>query len=88
MGLDLIRTDTIQQNFIMFGELLKGKINKRFRHIIWLATTWCIWRSSNILVVDQIIYMSWFWYSGRVRSNVDFPFSTWCNNPLACFLCT
>jgi hypothetical protein len=34
MGLDLIRTDTIQQNFIMFGELLKGKINKRFRHII------------------------------------------------------
>jgi hypothetical protein len=34
--------------------------------------------------VNQIIYMSWFWFSGRLRSNVDITFDYWCTNPLDC----
>jgi hypothetical protein len=84
-------TVRVQQHFLKFGDLVKGKINKRFRHLVWLATMWCLWRSRNNIIfrgdhvnisslVDQIKYMSWFWFSDRVKNNVDVVFSDWCNN--------
>jgi hypothetical protein len=87
--------ETVQQHFLVFGDLLKSVVHKQYRHVIWLATTWCIWRWRNHIVfrgervnistlVDQIIYMSWFWFTGRLRSNVDISFDTWCNNPIHC----
>jgi hypothetical protein len=95
LGLSFFMTVRVQQHFLKFGDLVKGKINKRFRHLVWLATMWCLWRSRNNIIfrgdhvnisslVDQIKYMSWFWFSGRVRNNVDVVFSDWCNNPLGC----
>jgi hypothetical protein len=95
MGLNLINSNSIQEHFLLFGDLIKSKANKKHRHIIWLATTWCIWRLRNNLVfredratifslVNQIIYMSWFWFSGHLRSNVDIFFDYWCTNPLDC----
>jgi hypothetical protein len=95
MGLTPIMNASVQQHFIVFGDLLKSVVHKRYRHVIWLATTWCIWRRRNHIVfrgervnistlVDQIIYMSWFWFTGRLRSNVDISFDTWCNNPIHC----
>ncbi|KAK2424703.1 hypothetical protein QL285_035035 [Trifolium repens] len=95
MGVSPIMNATVQQHFLLFGDFIKSKVNKRFRHVIWLATTWCIWRWRNQIIfqgdranvstiVDQIIYMSWFWFTGRLRSNVDICFDTWCNNPLHC----
>jgi hypothetical protein len=67
MGLNLINSNSIQEHFLLFGDLIKSKANKKHRHIIWLATTWCIWRLRNNLVfredratifsvVNQIIY--------------------------------
>ncbi|PNX82710.1 hypothetical protein L195_g038743 [Trifolium pratense] len=32
----------VSQHFTLFGDIAKGKNSKWFRHIIWLATTWCI----------------------------------------------
>ncbi|KAK2352803.1 hypothetical protein QL285_090514 [Trifolium repens] len=69
MGLTPIMNVSVQQHFILFGDLLKSNIHKRYRHVIWLATTWCIWRWRNQIIfrgervnistlVDQIIYMS------------------------------
>jgi hypothetical protein len=95
LGLNLIISTSVQHHFLLFGDLVKSKVNKRHRHIIWLATMWCIWRRRNNIVfredratifstVNQIIYMSWFWFSGRLRSNVDITFDYWCTNPLDC----
>jgi ribosomal protein L30/L7E len=95
LGLNSISSTSVQHHFLLFGDLIKSKVNKKHRHIIWLATTWCIWRRRNNLVfrddratifstVNQIIYMSWFWFSGRLRCNVDITFDYWCTNPLDC----
>jgi hypothetical protein len=82
----------MHQHFIEFGE---GKIDKRYQHIIWLATTWCLWHMRNNILfrgdcvnisslVNQIVYTAWFWFIGRLRNNVDLAFSAWYNNPLFC----
>jgi hypothetical protein len=34
---------------------------------------------------NQILYIAWLWFIDNLRSNVDFSFFDWCNNPLACF---
>jgi hypothetical protein len=81
----------LKYHFTLFGELFKGSKFKRYRHIIWLATTWSIWRTRNNIIfrgdsvnvstlLDQIIYIAWFWYIGRGGFNTSSTFSDWCNN--------
>jgi hypothetical protein len=98
MGLNFNNSNSVQQHFLIFGDLIKSratKVNIKHCHIIWLATMWCLWRARNNTVfredwvtinslVDQIIYMSWFWFSSPLRSNVDISFDSWCINPLDC----
>jgi hypothetical protein len=82
---------TVPQHFSWFGEIAKGNNSKRFRHIIWLAITWSIWRTRNNILfigecvnfsslVNQIIYICWLWFIGRLRSNTNLSFFYWCNN--------
>jgi hypothetical protein len=96
MGLKDIPFLNICNHFTLFGESLKETNNKRSRHIIWLATTWCLWRKrNNILfrgefvnvssVVEQILHIAWFWLIGREMSNANVLFSDWCKNHLDCF---
>jgi hypothetical protein len=96
MGYNDIPFVDIQSHFSDFGNLLKGSINKKYHHIIWLATTWCIWRKRNNIIfreesihasslVEQIVYIAWFWFIGRGGHNVNVTYSEWCNCPLACF---
>jgi hypothetical protein len=98
LGTNYIPFVDIQNHFTLFGELFKGSKFKRYRQIIWLATTWSIWRKRNNIIfrgdfinvstlLDQIIYISWYWYIGRGGFNSSSTFSDWCNNPLDCFLC-
>jgi hypothetical protein len=95
LGLEFINSTSVQHHFLLFGDLIKSKVIKKHRHIIWLATTWCLWRRRNNIIfrddrptifslVHQIIYISWFWFSSRLRSNVDISFDYWCINPLDC----
>jgi hypothetical protein len=95
MGVNPIGYNSILQHFVMFGQVFKGKKIKRLRHIIWLATTWSIWRArDNILfrgaivnitsLVNQIFYFTWLWIIGRHKINDVFSFQDWCINPLAC----
>jgi hypothetical protein len=99
MGSKFIPFVDIHNHFTLFGDLLKGSNNKKFRHIIWLATTWSIWRKRNNILfrgefvnvsslVDQIIYITWFlfWLIGREGVNVNVAFSNWCVNPLTCMM--
>jgi hypothetical protein len=85
----------IHDHFSHFGKLIKGGNGKKFRHIIWLATTWSLWKKRNNIIfrgeevnipslVDHIIYFAWFWFIGRGGLNVNVTFSDWCNDPLAC----
>jgi hypothetical protein len=60
----------ISNHFTLFGGLLKGSHYKKFRYLIWLITTWSIWRKRNNIIfrgefvnississLDQIIYI-------------------------------
>jgi hypothetical protein len=96
LGTNAIVNATVTEHFLTFGGIFKGKKTKGLRHIIWVATTWCIWRyRNNILfrgdsvniysLFNQILYIAWLWFIGSLRSTVDFSFFDWCNNPLACF---
>ncbi|CAJ2634610.1 unnamed protein product [Trifolium pratense] len=98
MGTRFCSATDVPNHLIQFGVLITGSNNERFRHIIWLATTWSIWRMRNNIIfrgdfvnvsslVDQIIYIAWFWFIGRSRNIDNVAFIDWCNNPLACFRC-
>jgi hypothetical protein len=45
-----LAVESSHNHFSLFGEFLKGGSNKKCRHIIWLATTWSLWKMrSNII---------------------------------------
>jgi hypothetical protein len=97
MGINYFSSGNVQHHFLEVGDIVKGMVTKKFMHIIWLATMWCLWRMRNYIIfrgdcanvtllVDQIVYFSWFWFIDRLRSSVDLVFSDWCKNPLDCFI--
>ncbi|CAJ2672826.1 unnamed protein product [Trifolium pratense] len=82
-------------HFLRFGSLVKVKKGMKVRHLIWLATTWCIWRMRNNILfrgemancsalVDSIKFISWLWFSGRAGRRADHLYYNWCANPLYC----
>jgi hypothetical protein len=84
------------RHFNSFGALVKSKKGNRVRHLIWLATTWCIWKLRNKIVfnggapnvsqiVDEIKYYSWYWFRGRSGRKSFLSFYDWCVAPLICF---
>ncbi|CAJ2655981.1 unnamed protein product [Trifolium pratense] len=97
MNVDFISFDDEWKHFSSFGALLKNKKYEKARHVIWLATTWCIWRARNNVVFrgetinwkvleDKIIYISWFWFIGKIASKSSCVFSDWCKDPLKCII--
>jgi hypothetical protein len=77
-------------HFFKFGDIIKSKKGNRVRHLIWLATTWCIWRLRNNIVfrgkvadyavlVDNINVISWIWFSGRSGRKTIYSFYDWCS---------
>jgi hypothetical protein len=66
MGVNIIRFIVGWHHFSVFGKIVKGKGCARICHLIWLATTWSIWRLGNNIMfrgayanvsvlVDQIV---------------------------------
>ncbi|CAJ2678610.1 unnamed protein product [Trifolium pratense] len=79
-------------HFFKCGDLVKGH---RVRHLIWLTTNWCLWRLRNNIIfrgevadvsklIDNIMTVSWIWFSGRAGRKSTFSFADWCTNPIAC----
>ncbi|CAJ2653429.1 unnamed protein product [Trifolium pratense] len=87
-------------HFLSFGSLVKSKKGNQIRHLIWLATTWCLWKLRNNVVfngalpdasklVDDIKTFSWFWFRGRFGRKSSFSFSSYCmssKHTIICFI--
>ncbi|CAJ2631177.1 unnamed protein product [Trifolium pratense] len=95
MKVTYIHFEEVWSHFNSFGALVKNNKNAKGRHLIWLATTWSLWRARNntmfrgvvanvSVIVDQIIFITWFWFIGRIGNNSCYKFSDWCIDPLAC----
>ncbi|CAJ2673626.1 unnamed protein product [Trifolium pratense] len=76
LGCDYNLQEVGCKHFLSFGLIIKSKKGKKVRHLIWLATTWCLWRTRNNILfrgdkadfsalLDQIRFISWLWFSGR-----------------------
>ncbi|MCH81357.1 ribonuclease H protein [Trifolium medium] len=95
IGKSLSADVTGWHHFMLFGDLLKGKKRERYSHLIWLATTWHLWKHRNNVVfngvipaasslMDDIKATSWMWVSGRLGHRVCFSFLNWCIDPIGC----
>ncbi|CAJ2637710.1 unnamed protein product [Trifolium pratense] len=82
-------------HFVLFGDMVKSKKGERVRHLIWLATSWNIWKLRNsvifkgalpnaLLLLDDIKFSSWVWFSSRYGRNSSLSFQEWCHDPLGC----
>jgi hypothetical protein len=86
-------------HFLMFGNLVSLKKGGRVSRLIWLATTWSIWKLRNDVIfkgvtpdavnlVNDIKTISWLWFSGRSGRKTNLSFLNWCIDPLGCFAST
>jgi hypothetical protein len=87
---------TCWNHFQNFGTLVKSKNGNWVRHLIWLATTWCIWKLRNqilfngavpnvLQLVEEIKRFSWSWFRGRSGRKTFLSYYEWCVDPLICF---
>jgi hypothetical protein len=84
-------------HFLLFGDLVRLKKGSgRVSRLIWLATTWSIWKLRNDVIfngvtpdasnlVNNIKTISWLWFSGRFGRKANVSFLNWCIDPLGCF---
>ncbi|CAJ2672610.1 uncharacterized protein LOC123895689 [Trifolium pratense] len=82
-------------HFMAFGELFNVKDKWRIRHLVWLATTWNLWKVRNNVIfnggimdesalLEEIKLTSWLWFSRRFGRKACIHFSSWCLDPLSC----
>jgi hypothetical protein len=84
-------------HFLKFGDLVRLKKGSgRVSRLIWLATTWSIWKLRNNVIfngvnpdafnlVNNIKTISWLWFSGRFGRKANVSFLNWCIDPMGCF---
>jgi hypothetical protein len=84
-----------RNHFLNFGDLFIVKDKGQVRYLVWLATTWNMWKLRNnvifngvipdaSLLVDKIKYSSWMWFTNRYGRKTYILFSSWCLNPMTC----
>jgi hypothetical protein len=83
-------------HFLKFGDLVSLKKGGGWvSRLIWLATTWSIWKHRNDVIfkgvnsdatalLNDIKAVSWFWLSSRYGRNSSIPFLNWNLDPLGC----
>jgi hypothetical protein len=75
-------------HFILFGDMIHSEKYERFKHLIWLAITWCLWKLRNNVIfnganmsisslLNDIKVISWTWVSGRHSIQSCNAFSLW-----------
>ncbi|WJX94410.1 hypothetical protein P8452_75829 [Trifolium repens] len=87
-------------HFCLFGNLFRlKKGGGRVSRLIWLATTWSLWKHRNDVIfngvtqdasnlVNNIKITSWIWFSGRFGRKANLTFLNWCIDPFGCFTST
>jgi hypothetical protein len=84
-------------HFTRFGQLFRHQKKGRINHLIWLATTWCIWNLRNQVVFngatpdastlfEDIKFYSWLWFSRHFTRNSCIIFSIWCQDHMSSIL--
>jgi hypothetical protein len=84
-------------HFSLFDTLFRYPKGGRVNHLIWLATTWCVWNLRNqvvfngaspsaITLLEDIKTFSWLWFSGRYARNACISFTDWCHDPISTIL--
>lgn len=86
------------EHFLQFiAGNLKGKRNRRGRHIIWMVVVWVLWITCNnsifnganvdlVDVVAKIKVLSWKWFANRKGRQCGVLYSEWCSNPVGCIM--
>jgi hypothetical protein len=83
------------EHFLRFGNMVKASKGKRVKHVIWLGTTWCIWKHRNEVLFKGVVpnassllgsiqIISWSWFYGRSGRHSSYSFANWCYDPLVC----
>jgi hypothetical protein len=81
-------------HFSSFGILFRNPKCGRSKHLIWLTTTWCVWKLRNQVVFNGVVpslsslmedikTFSWLWFNGRIASNSCISFFDWCQDPMS-----
>jgi hypothetical protein len=78
-----------RNHFLIFSDLFKVKDKGCVCHLVWLATTWNIWKLGNNVILngvtpdassilDEIKLTSWMWFTSRYGRKACIPYSSWC----------
>jgi hypothetical protein len=98
IGKNMPTGDACCTHFLEFSKLFcLKKGGGRVSRLIWLATTWSIWKLHNDVIfngvtldattlVNNIKNVSWLWFSGRFGRKANLTFSYWCIDPLGCII--
>lgn len=85
--------DDVTTHFMEFGKMIKGKRQKRVKHLIWLAVIWNIWMARNrvvfkgeVLSIPSLLLgikdTAWCWFKARKGKNCQAGWAEWYNSPL------
>jgi hypothetical protein len=88
LGFEGAYAGAIQDHFVQHGGWIEGKKWKKNKYLVWLATVWTLWDARNKVVFEgksvsihdvtcKIKYLSWSWFSMRVRKRPDVSFEDW-----------
>jgi hypothetical protein len=83
-------------HFSLYGKLFRNRKGARTSHLIWLATTWNLWKLRNDMIFKGVIpnatkivedIKSYFWlrFCGHFAHNDCISLSDWCHDPM-CFI--
>jgi hypothetical protein len=98
VGKNILTGAECWNNFMMFGKLISSKKGGgHVNRLIWLATTWCLWKHRNqvifkgatpdaTVIVNEVKSFSWFWFSSRFGRNSNSTYSLWCLDLLGCII--
>ena len=97
LDVPIVEGEDIQAHFMAFGKLIKGKKQKRVKHLIWMAVIWNIWLTRNkvifkeeattiLVMISGIKDCAWAWFKARQGRTCWVGWSDWYNCPMGCLL--
>jgi hypothetical protein len=89
LGFEGAYAGAIQDHFVQHGGCIEGKKWKKNKYLVWLAS---LWDARNKVMFEgkfsihdvtyKIKYLSWSWFSMRVKKRPDVSSEDWLTRPL------